>query len=248
MPALSGVIRRLERRQPQAPQLIEPTVKALDAALSALDDTRGHLEAALRAADYDPAELERIEERLFALRAAGRKYNVPVDELAALAARYKSDIALIDAGEEKLKALEAAARAAEADYRAAADALSKSRAKAAAALDKAVNGELKPLKLERAKFSTQIDSDAAAAGPERHRPRRVLGADQSRHAAGAADEGGLRRRAGALPAGAQGGAGRPRLGADAGVRRDRHRRGRRGGRRHRRAARQARAPACRCWR
>jgi len=140
-------------------------VKALDAALSALEETRGHLEAALRAADFDPAELERIEERLFALRAAGRKYNVPVDELAALAARYKSDIALIDAGEEKLKGLEAAARAAEADYRAAAAALSKSRAKAAAALDKAVSGELKPLKLERAKFSTQIECDPASAGP-----------------------------------------------------------------------------------
>jgi len=165
VPALAGVIRRLERRSAQAPTLIEPTVKALDAALSALEETRGHLEAALRAADFDPAELERIEERLFALRAAGRKYNVPVDELAALAARYKSDIALIDAGEEKLKGLEAAARAVEADYRAAADALSKSRAKAAAALDKAVNGELKPLKLERAKFSTQIECDPASAGP-----------------------------------------------------------------------------------
>jgi DNA repair protein RecN (Recombination protein N) len=165
VPALSGVIRRLERRSAQAPTLIEPTVKALDAALAALEETRGHLEAALRAADFDPAELERIEERLFALRAAGRKYNVPVDELAALAARYKSDIALIDAGEEKLKGLEAAARAAEADYRTAAEALSKSRAKAAAALDKAVNGELKPLKLERAKFSTQIESDPASAGP-----------------------------------------------------------------------------------
>jgi len=165
VPALSGVIRRLERRSAQAPTLIEPTVKALDAALAALEETRTHLEAALAAADFDPAELERIEERLFALRAAGRKYNVPVDELAALAARYKSDIALIDAGEEKLKGLEAAARAAEADYRAAADALSKSRAKAAAALDKAVNGELKPLKLERAKFSTQIESDPASAGP-----------------------------------------------------------------------------------
>jgi DNA repair protein RecN (Recombination protein N) len=165
VPALAGVIRRLERRSAQAPTLIEPTVKALDAALAALEETRGHLEAALAAADFDPAELERIEERLFALRAAARKYSVPVDELAALAARYKSDIALIDAGEEKLKALEAAARAAEADYRTAADALSKARAKAAAALDKAVNGELKPLKLERAKFTTQIESDPASAGP-----------------------------------------------------------------------------------
>jgi DNA repair protein RecN (Recombination protein N) len=165
VPALAGVVRRLERRSAQAPQLVEPAVKALDAALTALEETRGHLEAALRTADFDPAELERIEERLFALRAAARKYNVPVDELAALARKYNADVALIDAGEEQLKALEEAARQAEAEYRAAALALSKARVKAATALDKAVNGELKPLKLERAKFSTQIDSDAAAGGP-----------------------------------------------------------------------------------
>ena len=165
VPALAGVIRRLERRAAQAPTLVEPAVKALDAALNALEETRGHLEQALRTADFDPAELERNEERLFALRAAGRKYNVPVDELAALARKYNGDIALIDAGEEKLKVLDAAAKLAEADFRAAAQALSQARAKAAASLDKAVNGELKPLKLERAKFTTEIVSDAAAAGP-----------------------------------------------------------------------------------
>jgi len=165
VPALAGVIRRLERRQPQAPALIEPAVRSLDAALGALEETRAHLEAALAAADFHPGELERIEERLFALRAAARKYNVPVDALAALAAKYQADMALIDAGEEKLKALETATHAAEFAYRSAAAALSKARAKAAAALDKAVNAELKPLKLERAKFSTHIESDAAAAGP-----------------------------------------------------------------------------------
>ena len=165
VPALSGVIRRLERRTAQAPGFVEPAVKALDAALAALDETRNHLEAALRTADFDPAELERIEERLFALRAAGRKYNVPVDGLAALAQKNNADIALIDAGEVKLKALLAAAAQAEAAYRAAAQALSQARGKAAGTLDKMVNGELKPLKLERAKFSTEVESDAAAAGP-----------------------------------------------------------------------------------
>jgi DNA repair protein RecN (Recombination protein N) len=165
VPALAGVIRRLERRSPQAPALVDPAVKALDAALNSLEETRAHLEAALRAADYDPAELERIEERLFALRAAGRKYNVPVDNLAALAAKYQSDIALIDAGEDRLKALVAAAAEADAHYRTVASTLSKARAKAASALDKAVNAELRPLKLERAKFSTEIVSDPGAAGP-----------------------------------------------------------------------------------
>ncbi|MGB7829317.1 MAG: DNA repair protein RecN [Pseudolabrys sp.] len=165
VPALSGVIRRLERRATQAPGLVEPAVKALDAALTALEETRGHLESALRIADFDPAELERIEERLFALRAAGRKYNVPVDELAARAHKYNGDIALIDAGKEKLKSLEAAATQVDVAYRAAAQTLSQARAKAAAALDKAVNAEIKPLKLDRAKFSTQIESDMGAAGP-----------------------------------------------------------------------------------
>ncbi len=164
VPALAGVIRRLERRSTQAPSLVEPAVKSLDVALNALEETRGHLEAALRTADFDPAELERNEERLFALRAAARKYNVPVDDLAALSAKYNNDIALIDAGEAQLKTLVAAAEKADADFRQSAEALSKSRAKAAAALDKAVNAELKPLKLERANFSTKIETDPAAAG------------------------------------------------------------------------------------
>jgi len=165
VPALSGAIRRLERRSSQAPTLVDPSVKSLDVALNALEETRGHLEAALRAADFDPAELERNEERLFALRAAARKYNVPVDDLAALAAKYANDIALIDAGEAQLTALVAAAAKADADFRKSAEALSKARVKAAASLDKAVNAELKPLKLERAKFSTEIETDAAAPGP-----------------------------------------------------------------------------------
>jgi DNA repair protein RecN (Recombination protein N) len=165
VPALSAAVRRLERRAAQAPQLVEPAVKAFDIALNALEESRAHLEAALRTADFDPAELERIEERLFALRAAARKYNLPVDDLAALAERYSGDIALIDAGEDKLKALEEAARQADEQYRAAAVSLSKARGAAAGKLDKAVNAELKPLKLERAKFSCTIETDPASAGP-----------------------------------------------------------------------------------
>ena len=159
VPALSTAVRRLERRAAQAPALIEPVVKALDAALTALDDASNHLERALQVANYDPNELERIEERLFALRAAGRKHNVQVDELAALGRRYQSDLTLIDASAERLAALEQEARAAAARYREAAEELSAARRSAGQKLDKAVNAELKPLKLERAQFSTQIDSE-----------------------------------------------------------------------------------------
>ena len=164
VPPLATAVRRLERRAAQAPALVEPVVKAIDAALTALDEARTHLEHALRVADYDPNELERIEERLFALRAAGRKYNVSVDELAALARRYEGDLALIDAGAGRLAALEQEAQNVVARYRQAAEALSAARKRAAQKLDKAVNAELRPLKLERAQFSTQIESEGE--GPD----------------------------------------------------------------------------------
>jgi DNA repair protein RecN (Recombination protein N) len=165
VPMLAAAVRRLERRQAQAGSLIEPAVRAIDAALTALDEARAHLEQALATADQDPRVLERIEERLFALRAAGRKYNAPVDNLAALAARYAADLALIDAGAVRLATLELTAADCAQAYAKAAATLSERRRRVAEMLDKAVNGELKPLKLERAKFSTAIESDAAAAGP-----------------------------------------------------------------------------------
>jgi DNA repair protein RecN (Recombination protein N) len=164
--SLSAAVRRLERRAANSPALVEPAVKAIDAAINALEEADQHLSKALAAADFDPAELERIEERLFALRAASRKYSTPVDGLAGLAAKYAADVALIDAGAEQLKKLEAAANEADLRYGAAAKKLSAAREKSAQKLDRAVNGELAPLKLERATFTTQIESDPAAPGPQ----------------------------------------------------------------------------------
>ncbi|GIK81495.1 MAG: DNA repair protein RecN [Pseudorhodoplanes sp.] len=165
VPMLGSAIRRLERRSAQAPGLVEPAVKSLDVALSAIDEARSHLEAALQKANYDPQELERIEERLFALRAAGRKFSVPVDGLPALAQNYAADLALIDAGAERLVELEKAAHETERRFRTAAERLSFARNKAAGILDKAVNAELAPLKLERAQFTTQVVTDSSTPGP-----------------------------------------------------------------------------------
>jgi DNA repair protein RecN (Recombination protein N) len=163
--SLAAAVRRLERRAGSSPSLVEPAVKAIDVAINALEEADQHLSAALIAADFDPAELERIEERLFALRGAARKYSTPVDGLAALAAKYFADVATIDAGAGQLKGLESAASEADRKYSAAATKLSAARIKSADKLNKAVIAELGPLKLERAKFITQVDSDAATPGP-----------------------------------------------------------------------------------
>lgn len=166
VPQIASALRRLERRQQEASDIVGGPAKALAAALNFIEEARSGLEAALRLADYDPLELERNEERLFALRAAGRKYNSPVDRLPEVAARFAGDLLSIDKGEEKLKALELAAKKAEADFRELSEKLSGMRKAAAAKLDKAVKKELPPLKLERAEFITEIETDAAAPGPD----------------------------------------------------------------------------------
>ena len=100
------------------------------------------------------------------MRDAARKYATPVDGLAALAAKYSADVALIDAGAGQLKKLEAQAAEADRHFSAAATKLSAARTRSAEKLNKAVNAELAPLKLERAKFTTQVESDPAAPGPQ----------------------------------------------------------------------------------
>ena len=159
-PLLVAAARRLGRRLPQAPALIEPCVKALDNALEALDAATSAIEAALQAADFDPGELERAEERLFALRGMARKYSTPVAELPALAEKYGADLAALDAGQQRLVALGAEAANARRAYAAAAGALSQARKASARELEKAVTVELAPLKLERARFIVELVSDA----------------------------------------------------------------------------------------
>jgi len=156
MPALSAALRRLQRRQNQAPGLIAPAAEALDAALNALDLAGQALDQALLDAHFDPRELERVEERLFALRAAGRKYAVPIDALASRAEKFAAELAALDAGEARLSQLTREAEIAESAYASAARALSQGRKKAAAALDAEVTAELAPLKLEGAHFTTEF--------------------------------------------------------------------------------------------
>ncbi len=166
VPHIASLVRRLERKSHEAPGLLEDTVALLDAALDQLSNAQMEVEAALRKTEYDPKELERVEERLFALRAASRKYSVPVTELPALAVRMINDLADLDAGEERLSKLEAEVGAAKATYDAAARSLSEKRHHAGDALAQAVMAELPALKLERARFMVEITTDAEEATAE----------------------------------------------------------------------------------
>lgn len=166
VPEIASLMRRLERKSHEAPGLLEETVQLLDQALDTLSNAQMEVERALRRTEFDPKELERVEERLFALRAAARKYSVPVTALPALAEKMVSDLADLDAGEEKLKLLEKAVGAAADAYHAAARTLSEKRHHGAEALSAAVMAELPALKLERARFMVSVSTDADNAGAE----------------------------------------------------------------------------------
>lgn len=163
VPMIASMMRRLERKSHEAPGLLEETVQLLDAALDSLSNAQMEVESALRRTEFDPRELERVEERLFALRAAGRKYSVPVTELPALAERMVADLADLDAGEEKLAQLEKHLGVVKSDFDRASQSLSQKRHNAASALSDAVMAELPALKLERARFTVEVTSDASSA-------------------------------------------------------------------------------------
>ncbi|WP_420393494.1 DNA repair protein RecN [Acuticoccus sp.] len=164
IPALAGVLRKLERKGGGAEDALTPVMDALGAALDALEAARGTIHEAQRALDFDPHQMEGLEERLFALRATARKHKVPVDELADLATRMADDLADLDAGEARSATMSQAVAAAEQAYRGAAVHLSERRGAAGEALEAAVARELGPLKLEKARFS--VHREDAAPGPE----------------------------------------------------------------------------------
>ena len=222
VPQLASLLRRLQRKAADVPGLLDEIIKGVDGGLISLDAAQSAVEAAMRACEFDPQLLESTEERLFSLRAASRKFAVPVDDLAQLRDFMHADLAELDAGEERLRALEKQGALARDLYDGEALRLSEARVAAAAALTRAVMAELPALKLERAEFIVELTSEPDNRAQEGIDQVEFWVLDQSRHAGGAADEDRVGRRVVAFPAGAQGRARRSRLGADARVRRNRH--------------------------
>ncbi|MEQ1687302.1 MAG: DNA repair protein RecN [Sphingopyxis sp.] len=162
---LRSAARRLDRLSGEH-ALFTEALAAFDRALIEASDGEAALERATQALRHDPAELDRIELRLFDLRGIARKHRVEPDMLATLLADLMARRAAIDTRESGVTALETSLAQARAAYVAAADALHAQRAMAAARLDTAVAGELAPLKLDAARFRTALEPlEEGAWGP-----------------------------------------------------------------------------------
>jgi DNA repair protein RecN (Recombination protein N) len=136
-------------------RLAEP-LAALARCLEELAEAQEGVARCLEALDFNPHELEAIEERLFAIRALARKHGVQPDDLGDFTGGLRESLAEIEGGEAGLVELEdRLADATDACVKLAGK-LNATRRKAANRLDKIMAAELAPLKMERAVFTTEI--------------------------------------------------------------------------------------------
>ncbi|QEW21414.1 Recombination protein N [Marinibacterium anthonyi] len=163
--AAGDALRWLEGAADQAGgDTMDAPVAALGRALIELGEALSGIETALDALDFDPHELERVEERLFEIRRLSRKHGLVPDDLGDFASDLRDRLAALDGGEADLKDRRKALAEAEADYDLAAQALTDARLASAMRLDSEVTAELAPLKLDRAVFVTEVREDAP--GPD----------------------------------------------------------------------------------
>jgi DNA repair protein RecN (Recombination protein N) len=161
---LAAALRRIERQASVGGAVLALVAEALERVLAETNTARARIEEALALTAFEPKELERAEERLFALRALARKHKVMTDDLPVLVDRLEAELAALDQGETRGSELARAAESARKAYETLALALSEGRKQAGARLDEEVAHELAPLKLDRASFLTNIETLALADG------------------------------------------------------------------------------------
>lgn len=154
--AIRSAQRHLERELEKAEGRFEPIIEALDRAAIELEEAMRAISAAKADLNLDSGHQESVEERLFALRAAARKYNVPADGLHNLMKDFRRQIEQLEFGEQELDRLKQAGEKYRQCYVDAAQKLHEARKKAAAKMDGAINAELPPLRMDKARFITDI--------------------------------------------------------------------------------------------
>jgi DNA repair protein RecN (Recombination protein N) len=166
---LAAALKRLTRMNEEARKRAAAAEQALEEAFALAEDARRELQTLLAELEADPRELEAKDERLYALRAAARKFSVASDQLPGLLTEFRTRLETIENSDEKLKTAAQDVAQAKDAYLEIARKLSAARKAAGAALEKAVAAELKPLKLGHAKFHVSLEAlgEDGANGLER---------------------------------------------------------------------------------
>jgi DNA repair protein RecN (Recombination protein N) len=159
---LRQAARVLERIADDHEALAE-ALAAIDRAIGEAAEAQDKVDSAAEALAFDPAALEADEARLFELRGIARKHRVQPDDLPALLEELSGRLERVQSGGAGIARLEKAVGDTHIAYAEAAKTLSANRTLAAARLDAAVMTELKPLKLDAARFRTMVEPQDEAS-------------------------------------------------------------------------------------
>ena len=130
----------------------------LDTALVNADEAGEEIEAASNEVSLNQNELDAVEERLFALKALARKHNTTIEELPLVWQQMEGNLRNLELGEDDIENLRKLEEAAYKDYVKKATEVSQARLAAALRLDGKIQAELPDLKMEKARFMTQIST------------------------------------------------------------------------------------------
>ena len=144
-------------------EALADALAAIDRAITEAAEAQDRVDVAAEALAFDPAALEADEARLFELRGLARKHRVQPDDLPALFEELSAKLERVASGGAGIAKLEKTVGDTHRAYADAAKSLSALRTMAAARLDAAVAGELKPLKLDSARFRTVVEPQAEAS-------------------------------------------------------------------------------------
>lgn len=148
---------RVLERIADSHETLAEALAAIDRAITEGAEAQDRIDSAAEALAFDPAALEADEARLFELRGLARKHRIQPDDLPALLDELSGRLERVESGGAGIARLELAVEEAHRVYRDAARALSAARTEAAARLDAVVETELKPLKLDAARFRTVVE-------------------------------------------------------------------------------------------
>lgn len=155
--SLTDAIRWIEEISEHADGYLDNVAFNLSSAISKLSIAQQDIEKYLSSTNFNPLELEKIEERLFAIRALARKHSVLPNELNAILKELIRNQENLKLNKEEITYLEKKLSQEKGDYDKYAHYLSKMRKQAAKELEFAMGNEMAPLKLQHSKFIVNIN-------------------------------------------------------------------------------------------
>ncbi len=155
---LGNALGYLEKASMLVPEKFDEVISMLESARIEIGEATSNLEEICNSLELDGANLEEIDDRLYAIKEIARKHKVEIDDIPELLCSFKNQLSALELGEDKIRELEVKEIETKNTYLNSARLLSEARKKAGEKLDTSVAKELDALRLGKAKFVTTIEN------------------------------------------------------------------------------------------